>query len=393
MNHEGSASVLLFTGKGGVGKSTLAAATAVHAAASGRRVHLVSTDAAHSLGDVFGREIGDEGIEVRPGLTVSEPDTRRHVEASWEGIQATLRDLVARSGVDDIQAAEVSIVPGADELVSLSVIAELAADPELDAVVVDCAPTAETVRLLSAPQVLSWWVERLAPVAPLVTSFMPALEQLVGIDVTAAAEQSGWRALLDTLAATTEILTDTDRTGVRLVAAPNPVVAAETRRAASYVSLFGLRVDRVFVNRVLPDEVTDPFFAQWREVESDQLGGLAADLAPAPVAAVPLASSEIVGLDALERLGAAVYGEGDGLGRATVAPVQRWGSDDEGAFLDLAVGPVDGRSLELGRRGQELHVAIGPNRRSIVLPDALQSALVRGASIDGETLRIRFAAV
>ncbi len=393
MSNQSGASVLLFTGKGGVGKSTLAAATAVHAASCGRRVHLVSTDAAHSLGDVLGVEVGDVGVEVSPGLTVSEPDTRRHVEAAWDGIQRTLRDVVARSGVDDVQAAEVSIVPGADELVALTVIAELASDPELDAVVVDCAPTAETVRLLSAPQVLTWWVERLAPVAPMITSFVPAIEQLVGVDVAAMTGQSGWRSLLDTLATTSSILTDTSRTGVRLVAAPNPVVAAETRRAASYVSLFGLRVDGVLVNRMLPDTVTDPFFADWREVESDQLTALTADLAPAPVVPVPLAASAIVGVDALAELGRALYGDGDGLGRNTTEPVLRWGADDTGAFLDLDVGPADTSSLDLGRRGAELHIAIGPNRRSIVLPDALQSAAVSGASIHGSTLRVRFAAV
>lgn len=365
----------------------------MRAAELGLRVHLVSTDPAHSLGDVLGVALGDAGTDVAPGLVASEPDTRQRVEASWSSIQSTLRQLAARSGVGDIRAAEVSIVPGADELVALTVLAGLVDDPTLDLVVVDCAPTAETIRLLSAPQVLSWWIDRLAPITPMLANVLPLVEQFTGVSIDDAVESSSWRSLLATLETTAQVLTDTARTGVRLVALPHPVVVAETRRAASYVSLFGLRVDAVVMNRMLPDSVDDSFFDRWREIERTQLATLSADVAPAPVWPVDLAADEIVGIEALSVLGAAIYGDEDPTARFTTGPVTEWGHDDTGPWLDLVVGQVEIADVELSRRAGELHISIGPHRRAVALPDSLLASAVAGAELREDTLRIRFDAV
>jgi len=383
--------VLLFTGKGGVGKSTIAAATAVRAAELGLRVHVVSTDAAHSLGDVFGIEIGDAGVEVCDGLTASEPDARIRLEAGWDTIRLTVAAIAGQSGISAIQAGELTVIPGADELIALSVIGELADRTDLDLVVVDCAPTAETIRLLSAPQVINWWIDRLAPVAaPWIGMVGPILEQTVGVELPKIRALDDLRRLSDRLSATQRLLTDTARTGVRLVSAPNPVVVAETRRAHSYLSLFGLRVDAAIMNRILPAAVADPFFERWRKVEAEQVERLTTDLDPVPVWPVELAGAEIVGVEALAALGRAIYGAEDPTARSTTCPSLVWASDGDRATLTMAIGAVDGSSIDVGRHRGELIITIGPHRRMVALPDSLLSHDVATASLEQGSLNIGF---
>ena len=385
------ASVLLFTGKGGVGKSTIAAATAVRASELGLRVHLVSTDPAHSLGDVFGVPIGDAGAVLADNLTVSEPDARVRFEASWAEVRQALASLVSQAGVDSIQAGELTVVPGAEELIALSALVDLAERDDLDLVVVDCAPTAETIRLLSAPQVVTWWLDRLAPTAsPWMSMVGPVVEQTIGISLPGPAVMDELRRLVERLVATQNLLTNVERTGVRLVSSPHPVVVAETRRAHTYLSLFGLRVDAAIMNRLLPDAVADPFFDRWRAVEAEQADVLSADLAPVPVWRVPLADSEIVGLDALSVLGRAIYADEDPTARFTTTPTHEWIKPDGVVTLMLHLGVADGRNVDIGRRGDELIVTIGPHRRVVALPDSLATTPVRSARVVDGSVRITF---
>ncbi|MDH4170096.1 MAG: ArsA family ATPase, partial [Acidimicrobiia bacterium] len=251
-----STRVLVFTGKGGVGKSTLAAATAVACADQGQRVMIVSSDPAHSLADVFATELDGERATVMPGLTVYEPDARNRLEASWESIRSWFVDVLAWTGATTLEAEELAVLPGMDELFALTDVLELAGSGDYDVVIVDCGPTAETIRLLSLPAVLGWYVDRVLPpsrrlsriVGPLVQRLSDA--PVPDDDVFAAADR-----FTVALEQVRQLLTDTTRTSVRLVTTPEKVVLSEARRTHGYLALFGYGIDAVLVNRLIPIEV------------------------------------------------------------------------------------------------------------------------------------------
>ena len=292
--------VLLFTGKGGVGKTSVAAATALRCAESGLRTLVLSTDSAHSLSDAFERELDGRPRLVCDGLMAQELDATERLEETWGEIQGYLRELFGWAGVQSVEAEELCVLPGLEELFALSDIKHQADGGEWDVVVVDCAPTAETIRLLSLPEVLAWYMDRVFPVERRVVEVVrPLLRRLTtmpvaGDDVFAAASR-----LYDGLSGVRDLLTDARRTTIRLVVNPERMVIAEARRTATYLSLFGYRVDAVVANRLLPEAVTDPWFKSWKETQAEHLAAIEAGFAPLPVLRAELATEELVGLDRL----------------------------------------------------------------------------------------------
>jgi arsenite-transporting ATPase len=383
--------VLLFTGKGGVGKTSVAAATALRCADAGLRTLVLSTDPAHSLADAFDRPLDGDASELAPYLYGQQLDATERLEEAWGEIQHYLVQLFDWAGLGAIEAEELSVLPGLDEVFSLSDIKAHADSGAWDVVVVDCAPTAETIRLLSLPDVLSWYMDRVFPVGRRVTKVVRPLLRTVtnlpvaGDEVFAAAAR--FYARLDGVR---ELLTDGRLTTVRLVVNPERMVIAEARRTATYLSLFGYRVDAVIANRLLPEAVTDPWFKAWKEAHAEHLATIEEGFAPVPVLRAELAGEEVVGLDRLRRFAEELYDDVDPaavLHEGDPMRVEKQGSAHV-LLLDLPFADRD--ELEVGRHDDELLVRVGPHRRAIVLPDSLRRRHVTGASMRGDRLEVRF---
>src|SRR3954466_4359055 len=290
--------ILLFTGKGGVGKTTSAAATAVRCADAGLRTLVMSTDPAHSLADAFGVELGTHATQISPGLWGEQLDAQERMEESWGEIQAYLMQVFDWAGVDAIEAEELAVLPGLDEVFSLSDIKSHAASGQWDVLVVDCAPTAETIRFLSLPDILSWYMERVFPMSRRLNKVIsPILSRVSSLPAAGDEVFGSAHRFYERLDGVRELLTDPTRTSVRLVVNPEKMVIAEARRTYTYLSLFGYRVDAVVANRLLPDDITDPWFAKWRELHAEHLATIEAAFAPLPVLRAELAADELVGPD------------------------------------------------------------------------------------------------
>jgi arsenite-transporting ATPase len=382
--------VLLFTGKGGVGKTTASAATAAVAAARGGKVLVLSTDPAHSLADALGVPLGPTPVEVDTGLYGMQVDAQRAFEQSWREVQAYLAGLLERAGVDALQAEELTVLPGAEEVLALLEVTRQATTGPWDLVVVDCAPTGETLRLLALPEALSWYVEKVFPMQRRALRAMrPLLHRVSGPavpreDVFDAVERLH-RELLDVR----EVLT-APTTSVRLVLTPEAVVVAEARRTLTSLALYGYRVDALLANRVFPD-CGDDFVRGWAQAQAEQLQTVRRDVPELPLLVSPYRSAEPVGLDALTVVGQELYGDLDPAADCAepgeLLEVQPAG---DGFALTLALPLARREDLELTRAGDELVVTVAGHRRVLALPSALRRCVVAAAVLDHGRLVVRF---
>jgi arsenite-transporting ATPase len=391
--------ILLFTGKGGVGKTTVAAATALRTAEAGLRTLVCSTDPAHSLADAFDDpSLGDEptsitGI-VRGTLHGQQLDARARLEESWGEVREYVTALLDWAGADAVEAEELAVIPGLDEVFALADIRAHAESGEYDVVVVDCAPTAETLRLLSLPDVLGWYMERVFPaqrhatraVRPLLSRLMSA--PIAGDDVFKAVRR--FYARLDGVR---DLLTDGAVTSARLVMNAERLVVAEARRTFTYLSLFGYHVDAVIANRLLPDAIADPWFASWKGVQREHLESIQAAFAPVPVLRAELAESELVGVDHLSTFGAELYGTKDAAARLSAVEPFRVDASGGALVLSMQLPFTDRADVELGRSNGELFVAVGAHRRAVVLPESLRRREVSGARMAAGRLEVEFVEV
>jgi arsenite-transporting ATPase len=383
--------ILLFTGKGGVGKTTTAAATALRCADAGLRTIVLSTDPAHSLSDAFDVDLGPLASPVTEHLWGQQLDAQERMEESWHDIQGWLREVFAWAGVDGLEAEELSVIPGLDEVFALADIKQHAESGDWDVVVVDCAPTAETIRFLSLPDVLSRYMERLFPVGRRVNKLVsPVLSRVTSLPVAGDDVFAATSRFYERLDGVREILMDPARTSVRLVVNPERIVIAEARRTYTYLSLFGYRVDAVVANRLLPDAIADPWFERWKELHTEHLRTIEDGFAPLPVLKVELAPSELVGLDALRGFGDEVYGDMDAASRLHEGQPLRITRRGGRTSLSLELPFADRDDLDLGRRGDELLVRVGPYRRAITLPDSLRKRAVVDASLKQGRLKVTF---
>jgi len=383
--------IMLFTGKGGVGKTTVAAATALRCGASGKRTLVLSTDPAHSLADAFDAGLDDDPLAVADHVWAQQLDATARFEEVWGEVQSYLTEVLDWAGVDGIEAEELSIIPGLDEIFALSDIVDCASSGAWDIVIVDCAPTAETIRLLSLPDVLRWYMERVFPVSRRLTKALrPLASRLTSLPVPGEAVFSSTVAFYERLGAVRDLLTDADHATVRLVVNPEKLVVAEARRTATYLGLYGYRVDAVIANRLLPAEIADPWFKAWKETHAEHLASICEGFAPVPVLRADLAASELVGTAALSDFAEGLYGDLDPAAILHRDEPLRVDGNADGYRLVLALPFADRDDLELGRNGAELHVRVGPYRRSLLLPDALARREVESAELVEGRLEVRF---
>jgi len=382
---------LLFTGKGGVGKTTVAAATALRCADAGLRTMVLSTDPAHSLGDAFDLPLSSMGTPIAEGLWGQQLDAQERLEDTWADIQAYVKQVLDWAGVDAIEAEELSVVPGLDEIFALSDIKAYAASNAWDVLVVDCAPTAETLRFLSLPDVLSWYMDRVFPVERTVTRLVrPLLARVTSLPVAGDDVFAAARRFYDRLDGVRELLTDPERTSVRLVVNPERMVIAEARRTHTYLSLFGYRVDAVVANRLLPDAISDPWFKAWKDAHAEHLATIEDGFAPVPVLRAELAADELVGVERLRLFAEELYGDVDAAAVLHQGDSLRIDRKGEGYLLTLPLPFVERDDLEVGRRDGELLVRVGAHRRAVVLPDSLRKRAVATAALRDDCLEVVF---
>jgi arsenite-transporting ATPase len=390
--------ILVFTGKGGVGKTTIAAATGLRAAQSGLRTLVCSTDPAHSLADVFDAPLGDSPRPV-PGvrggaLLAQQLNARARLEESWGDVREYVTALFDWAGADAVEAEELAVIPGLDEVFALADIRAHAESGDYDLLVVDCAPTAETVRLLSLPDVLGWYMQRVFPAQRQATrAVRPLLSRVMSMPIAGDHVFSAVRRFYERLDGVREVLTNGDVTSARLVVNAERLVVAEARRTFTYLSLFGYHVDAVIANRLLPGAIADPWFESWKSTQQRHLESIRDAFAPLPVLRAELAGHEVVGIDHLEVLAADVYGTADPSARLSDAEPFRVDAAGDALVLSMRLPFVDRADVELGRSNGELLVAVGSHRRAVVLPASLARRAVKSAKMTDGRLEVEFVEV
>jgi arsenite-transporting ATPase len=383
--------ILLFTGKGGVGKTTVAAATAARAAEHGMRTIVCSTDPAHSLADAFDAALGDRPTRIGDNLFGQQLNARVRFEEAWHDVRSYLVDVLDWAGADAVEAEELAVVPGLDEVFALADLKEFATSGDYDLVVVDCAPTAETIRLLSLPDVLGWYMERLFDTQRRLTRLTrPILQRVASVPIAGDGVFGAVRRFYDRLDGVRELLTDGDVTSARLVVNPERLVVAEARRTYTYLSLFGYHVDAVIANRILPAELDHPWVAQWRATQSAHLEVIADAFAPLPVLAAELANEEIVGLPALSLFAKQLYRDVDATARLSCTEPFTVDAAGDSLLLSVQLPFAERDEVDLGRAGDEIVLTVGPHRRSMVLPDSLVRREIAGARFVDERLVVEF---
>lgn len=383
--------VLLFTGKGGVGKTTVAAATALRCAELGHRTVVVSTDPAHSLSDSFDRPLDSRPTRVIDGLWGQQLDATERLEEAWGDVQDYLVALFDWAGLDAVEAEELAVLPGLDELFALTDINTLARSGQYDVVVVDCAPTADTIRLLSLPEVLAWYMQRVFPVERSLTKLVrPVLSRMTSMPIAGDSVFDGATRFYQRLEGVRELLADRATTSLRLVLNPEKMVIAEARRTATYLGLFGYHVDAVVANRLLPDSVTDPWFKAWKAAHAAHLADIEDGFAPLPVLKAELAPEELVGVGLLSEFADSLYGPEDPSVLMYDADTLSLDVDGPRRTLRLRLPFIDRDDLDLARNGEELLVRVGPYRRPVSLPDSLRLRPVESARIQDDWLEITF---
>ena len=380
---------ILYTGKGGVGKTSVAAATARRCAAAGLRTIVLSTDPAHSLGDSLEAGLGPEPREISPHLWAQQIEAQAEMEANWGAVRDWLGRILADRGVLGVAAEELTVPPGMDELFSLLQIRSHHAGGDYDVIVVDCAPTGETLRLLSFPDVARWWLDKVLPwERRLVTAARPFARTFLDVPLPGDDVFADVQGLVGNLIAMNEILRDQERASVRLVMTPDRMVIDEARRTFTYLNLYGYLTDAVVVNRVFPEEVGD-YFGAWRERQQRHLADVEAAFAPVPVLRAPYFEEEVVGAAMLDRLGDAAFAgveAGALLHRRLTQELV--GTDEARLRLDLPF--ADKGDISLKKIGLELVVRVDGHKRTLMLPPALGDFRPAGAAFEDGCLQVTF---
>jgi arsenite/tail-anchored protein-transporting ATPase len=381
---------IVYTGKGGVGKTSVAACTARACAVGGLRTLVISTDPAHSLSESLEVELSAAPAPAGDRLWGQEVKAQEEMERHWAGVQEWLGELFMERGIDRISAEELAVPPGMDELFSLLRLQAQHESGEWDAIVVDCAPTGETLRLLSFPDVARWWIEKVFPLErQILAAARPLARSLLDIPLPTQAVFADIQRLSQSLIAMNEILRDRSRSTIRLVMNPDKMVIGEAMRTFTYLNLYGYLTDAVVVNRVFPSNVGD-YFAGWRRLQEEHLELVESAFSPVPVLRAPYFEQEVVGSTMLDRLGDALFTKHDPAAVLHDALTQELVVLDDEARLRLTLPFARKGDISLKKIGLELIVGVDGQRRTIMLPPALAALQPAGATFENGALEVTF---
>lgn len=388
--------VILMTGKGGVGKTSVAAATGLRCAELGYKTLVLSTDPAHSLADSFDLEMSHEPREVKPNLWGAELDALMELESNWGAVKRYITQVLQARGLEGVEAEELAILPGMDEIFSLVRMKRHYDEDDYDVLIIDSAPTGTALRLLSLPEVAGFYMRRFykpfqavsAALRPLVEPFF---RPIAGFSLPNNEVMDAPYEFYEQLVELEKVLTDPTKTSVRLVTNPEKMVIKESLRAHAYLCLYNVATDLVIANRIIPEAVTDPFFRRWKENQEKYRQEIHDNFSPLPIKEVPLYAEELCGLEALERLKETLYANEDPsqvyYKETTLRVVQM----DNQYSLEVYLPGIPKDQVELNKVGDELNIRIGNHRRNLVLPQALAALAPAGAKMEDDYLKIRFA--
>ncbi|HUV52988.1 MAG TPA: TRC40/GET3/ArsA family transport-energizing ATPase [Dehalococcoidia bacterium] len=383
--------VILFTGKGGVGKTSVAAATALRSAELGYKTVVLSTDAAHSLSDSFEIPLGNEPQLIIPNLWGQETELSQTLEAQWGSIQRYLSALLAWRGIDEMVAEEIAILPGMEELANLLYIVRYQDEGQYDVIIVDCAPTGETLRLLSFPEVMNWWMTKMFPIGRKVAGVVsPLARALMNMPLPGSEVFDSLEELYSELDKMRALLTDAEKTSVRLVVNPEKMVIKEAQRTFTYLNLYGYVTDLIICNRLIPEEVKDHYLQAWKDSQKKHRQLIRECFAPLPISDVPLMEQEVVGIPMLKVMAEAVYGGDDPTTIFFQGQVQDIQKEGKYYVLTLALPFSNKEKISLMQSGDELSIQVANFRRNVILPRALRGLAVSEAKLEEGKLRIKF---
>ncbi|MEC0310800.1 ArsA family ATPase [Paenibacillus lautus] len=383
--------IFIYTGKGGVGKTSIAAATAVKMAEQGKRTLILSTDAAHSLADSLAVPIGPDPVQISDNLWGQEVNAIRETERNWGTVQVWLTKLLDKAQLKDVTTEEMLVFPGMEELFSLLKIKEYAESGQYDVMVVDCAPTGETLRLLSYPNVLNWWLEKIFPTErKLIKLVRPVAKIVKDIELPSDDVLDSIERLARGLEDMQRLVLDPEITSVRIVLNPEKMVLAEAKRSFTYLNLFGFNTDAVIVNRVLPDEAGEGFFAHWRDIQKKYEEEIVLNFQPLPILKAPMMQKEVIGLPILKELADIVYVDRDPSAMFYHGITETIREEEGEMLLELMIPFIDKEDLNLMQTGDELTVDAGAYKRKVILPRTLMGRQVVGARYAEDRLIIRF---
>jgi arsenite-transporting ATPase len=384
---------ILYTGKGGVGKTSVAACTARRCAAAGLRTLVLSTDPAHSLSESLEVPLGSEPAQAGDLLWGQEVRAQEEMERHWSGVQDWLATLLVERGIDRISAQELTVPPGMDELFALLRLQVAHHSGDWDAIVVDCAPTGETLRLLSFPDVARWWIEKVFPFErQLLAAARPIARSLLDIPLPGHEVFADVQRLSENLIAMNEILRDRSLSTIRLVMNPDRMVIGEAMRTFTYLNLYGYLTDAIVVNRMFSSDV-GAYFERWREVQQEHLELVRSAFSPVPVLCAPYFSSEVVGAEMLDRLADALFPQGtDAAAVLHDAVTQELVLQDDGARLRLSLPFAGKEAITLKKIGLELIISVDGQKRTIILPPAMTAFRPSQATFEDGALEVTFEA-
>jgi arsenite-transporting ATPase len=383
--------IILYTGKGGVGKTSLAAATACINAGRGRKTLIVSTDAAHSLGDSFDRQLSPEPEEISPNLWAQEIDSTHEIEQGWGKVQEYLTALFTTKAIKDITTEELTVFPGMEDLLSLLRILKYYKEGRFDCIIIDCAPTGETLSLLSFPELLRWWMDKLFSmkrkaakvIRPIIQPFTEI--PLPGDDIFAEIEN-----IYHQLDEMREVFSNREVTSIRIVVNPEKMVIKEAQRSFTYLNIYNFNIDGIIVNRVIPADVTDEYFSAWKDIQKKYRTLIDESFSPVPVFEAPLFEQEVVGIDMLRRMGETVFEGRDPeaiLYRTRTQKIEK----NETGYIMTVLMPFTGKDdVRLSQKGDELIIRVGALKRIMTLPRSLVSHRVTGAKFEDGGLKLHF---
>ena len=383
--------IIIYTGKGGVGKTSVAAATAVKSAQQGRKTLVVSTDPAHSLGDSFDIKLTNEPVEISKNLWAQEIDTTHEVEEGWGKIQKYLTELFMAKAVNDITTEELTVFPGMEDLLSLLRILKYYKEGRFDIIIVDCAPTGETLALLSFPEMLRWWMEKLFPIKKKAMKVVgPIVGPMFGIPMPSNQVMDEIDNMYYQLDEMRAIFSDRNTTSIRIVVNPEKMVIKEAQRSFTYLNIYDFNVDAIIVNRVFPESITDDYFKGWKDIQRKYKADILESFSPIPIYYAPLFETEVVGLTMLGRMAKEVFQDENPVEIKYNGRAQQVKKDGDEYILSIAMPFMEKKDLSLNQKGDELIIKAGNIKRKITLPRTLLNFTIKKAAFEDEMLKIRF---
>ncbi len=383
--------IILYTGKGGVGKTSIAAATALKCARRGYKTLVVSTDAAHSLGDSLAIGLSPEAVEIEDNLWAQELDTIHETEQGWKRVQQYLTTLFTSKTVKNITTEELTIFPGIEDLLSLLKILSYYQEKKYDVIVIDCAPTGETLAMLSFPDMFRWWMDKLFPMKrKAIKLTKPIVEPILGMPMPSDGVMGEIENIYHQLDEMRQILSNRDITSIRIVVNPEKMVVKEAQRSFTYMNLYDFNVDAIVVNRIIPDCVTDDYFKAWKHIHGQYKEAIIESFSPVPIYYVPLFENEIVGINMLSNMANKLYKEDDPAHILFNTKTQVIKKEEKGYSLSIYMPFTEKGEISLNQKGNELIIRVGSYKRNMILPRTLLNYSILGARFENQTLNIKF---